>query len=305
MSGMARSQVDMSLDDIIKLKKEQRENTPKKSQTPNRRNRVRTRVLAARPRLQKNLRLQNKANSPGRGKTQLLHGGRTRPNFKTTTAVSSSAALAVLKRARRTAVEAAKAAAQAAALINQSRFRRREVFDANRNLQSRIQSAGSRNSIRNNQANFPSTRSRVRNRNFDARTSRVDVRQFRLARQRPRRAANAVALRFQRGQPVRFNQTANSATSFNNNRRHRPQNNPTSRQRGRGYYAHYVDETNTSADRAREREYLAQARALIRAQSEQSRQVYDGAQNTFGQYSGPAHNRRGGRGRGRGYRPQY
>lgn len=128
------------LDDIIKLKKEQKEDTPKKSTTPNRRNVIRTRVLAARPRLQKKLRIQNKTNFSGRSRGQLLRGRQTRRNDKPVTAVSSSAALAVLKRARRTAVEAAKAAAQAAALINRSQIRRREVFDVNRNLRSRVQS---------------------------------------------------------------------------------------------------------------------------------------------------------------------
>lgn len=110
---------------------------------------------------------------------------------------------------------------------------------------------------------------------------------------------------FQGGQSVRFNQISRATPAFNNYYRRRrplPPNNPISRQRDRSYYTQYLAERYTAADRAREREYLAQARALIRAQSEQSNQFHNSTQNILGQYSGPPRNRRG---RGRGYRRQY
>ncbi|VDP71572.1 unnamed protein product [Echinostoma caproni] len=215
------------------MQKEQRKNVLKKPLAPTRRDRLRTRVLAARPRLQRRLRLQNTTGSPGRRQTRTLRGRQPRPNTSATT-VSSSAALAVLKRARRTAVEAAKAAAQAAALINQSQSRRRDVFDANRNLPSR-------------------TSAKANSKETEAIAKRRGVGQY----------------------PEQTN---------------------------RGYYVNRAQNRNIAADQAREREYLAQARALIRAQSEQTQQFYGAAQNNnFGQHIGPARGRRG----RRGYQSRY
>ncbi|CAH8628477.1 unnamed protein product [Schistosoma margrebowiei] len=284
------NKLDMSLDEIIKLDKKEARKNRRVQQTlairGRRQNasqyRQKPRISAAATRLrglrQKRLSRINRPIQGSSSQHQVLTKNKrvfTVKNIRS----SRSTAQAVLRRAQRTAAAAARTAADATALLQRNRIQRQQLFNERRNIQptsriayerrpSRRRSApastvGSRGAYTTPQVTGRSWQSEQQSLNFQRRPRRRSLQV--LGSPQGRRTSF-------RGALSRNNSLRNN--TFVRNQRWGQRTNFRSSSRGQQRNGYTLTPTGRPTSRARNAEYLAQARALIQAQNENA-QRYD------------------------------
>ncbi|KAK4474555.1 hypothetical protein MN116_000717 [Schistosoma mekongi] len=292
MENETSNRLDMSLDEIIKLdKKEARKNKQVHQTTATRgrrqnvsQSRQRPRISASGTRLrglkQKRLSRFNRLVQQSSSQTKVAtkkRGVFTLRNVRS----SRSMALAVLRRAQRTAAAAAKTAADATALLQRSRIQRQQLFDERRSIQPTSRIAYERRPSRRRSAPVSTVGSHTA-----YSTSQVSGRswqseqQSRSFQRRPGRRSRQTLM-----SPQGRRTSLRGALSRNNSLRNNTARNQRWAQRmtfrGRQRNGYMPTATGNPTSRARNAEYLAQARALIRAQNENAQRYdFDNVPNT-------------------------
>ncbi|CAH8610300.1 unnamed protein product [Heterobilharzia americana] len=277
------SKVDMSLDEIIKLNQKEARKKKQNQQTTATRggrqkftsSRQKLRVAAGGIRLRslKQKRLSRNNRPVQESSTQPQVPAKNKRVFTARNIrPSRSVALAVLRRAQRTAAAAAKTAADATALLQRNRIQRQKLFDQRRSLQPASRIAYERRRARRRSAPVPELGSRTA-----YNTSRVIGRSWEAEQQslsfqgRPRRKSRQI-LEIPRGRRTSFRGTSQNGSSRistpSRNQRWIQRSTFRGNSRGRQRSNYTLPINSRPASRARNAEYLAQARALIRAQSE-------------------------------------
>ncbi|KAH8862716.1 putative sperm nuclear basic protein PL-I isoform PLIb [Schistosoma japonicum] len=290
------SRLDMSLDEIIKLdKKEARKNKQVHETTATRgrrqnisHSRQKPRIPASGTRLrglkQKRLSRFNRVVQESSSQTKVATKNRGVFTLKNVRS-SRSMALAVLRRAQRTAAAAAKTAADATALLQRSRIQRQQLFDKRRSIQLTSRTAYERRPSRRRSApvstvgsHTPYSTSQVLGRSWQS------DQQSRSFQRRPGRRSRQTLMSIQ-GRRTSFRGALSRNNSLRNNtarnQRWAQRTSFRSNNRGRQRNGYMPTGTSHPTSRARNAEYLAQARALIRAQNENAQRYnFDNTPNT-------------------------
>nr|CAH8871600.1 unnamed protein product [Trichobilharzia regenti] len=276
------SKLDMTLDEIIKLnQKEARKNQRIQQTTAPRGRRLFTkssqklRVSAAGNRLRrlKQKRLSRNNRPPPESTAQHQF---SRKNKRVFTAKNvrpnRAAALAVLRRAQRTAAAAAKTAADATALLQRNRVRRQQLFDERRSIQTtRIAYERRPSGRRNAPVTVPGSRAAYDTSRVIGRTWQTEQRSQNFQRRLRRRPRQTMGIPQSRRTSFRGSSSSNGPSLISSSSgNQRWSNRSTFRGNGRGRQrsTYTLQTNNRTVSRARNAEYLAQARALIRAQHE-------------------------------------
>ncbi|CAH8870681.1 unnamed protein product [Trichobilharzia szidati] len=276
------SKLDMTLDEIIKLNQKEARKNQRIQQTtaPRGRRRLFTqssqkmRVSAAGIRLRrlKQKRLSRNNRPPPESTAQQFFGKNKRVFTAKSVRPSRAAALAVLRRAQRTAAAAAKTAADATALLQRNRVRRQQLFDERRSIQTtRIAYERRPSGRRSAPVTVPGSRAAYNTSRVIGRTWQTEQRSQNFQRRLRRRPRQTMGIPQSGRTSFREASSSNGpsliSTSGGNQRwsdRSTFRGNGRGRQRG----TYTLPANNSTVSRARNAEYLAQARALIRAQHE-------------------------------------
>ncbi|VDQ02363.1 unnamed protein product [Trichobilharzia regenti] len=267
------SKLDMTLDEIIKLnQKEARKNQRIQQTTAPRGRRLFTKSSQ---------KLRSTAQHQfSRKNKRVFTAKNVRPN--------RAAALAVLRRAQRTAAAAAKTAADATALLQRNRVRRQQLFDERRSIQTtRIVICSNTNDWkhlflltayerrpsgrRNAPVTVPGSRAAYDTSRVIGRTWQTEQRSQNFQRRLRRRPRQTMGIPQSRRTSFRGSSSSNGPSLISSSSgNQRWSNRSTFRGNGRGRQrsTYTLQTNNRTVSRARNAEYLAQARALIRAQHE-------------------------------------